>query len=149
MILAGRRINDGMGAYIAQQLVKLLIAQDVAGRRARVGVLGLTFKENVPDLRNSRVPDIVRELASSASRPTSTTRWPTGEAARREYGLALTPLDVLRDWTRWSWRCRIAPISSSARPTSAPCSAPAGILIDVKSALDPDRLLASHGYWSL
>ena len=64
MILAGRRINDGMGAFVAQKLVKLLIAREVPVRRARVGVLGLTFKENVPDLRNSRVPDILRELAS-------------------------------------------------------------------------------------
>ena len=62
VILAGRRINDGMGKYIVESLVKLLIQNNVNPNGARVGVLGLTFKEDVPDLRNSRVFDIVQEL---------------------------------------------------------------------------------------
>ena len=75
VILAGRRINDGMGAFIGQRLVKLLIAADLPVKGAKVGVLGLTFKENVPDLRNSRVPDIRKGAqASSASRPSCMTR---------------------------------------------------------------------------
>jgi UDP-N-acetyl-D-galactosamine dehydrogenase len=62
VILAGRRINDGMGAHIAQRVLKALSRRGRAGQGARIGVLGLTFKEDVPDLRNSRVPDIVREF---------------------------------------------------------------------------------------
>jgi len=62
VILAGRRINDGMGKYIVESLVKLLIQNNVNPNGARVGVLGLTFKEDVPDLRNSKVLDIVHEL---------------------------------------------------------------------------------------
>ncbi|MDD2388868.1 MAG: nucleotide sugar dehydrogenase [Desulfobacterales bacterium] len=62
MILAGRRINDGMGKYIAERTVKMLISANKQVRGARVAVLGLTFKENVPDLRNTRVVDIIREL---------------------------------------------------------------------------------------
>src|SRR5206468_7826189 len=62
VILSGRRVNDGMGAYLAQRVVKLL-ARGAGGRVApRVGILGLTFKENVPDVRNSKVVDIVDEL---------------------------------------------------------------------------------------
>src|SRR5690606_20387717 len=61
VILAGRRINDGMGQMVAQKVVKLLAANGGL-ENAKVGVLGLTFKENVPDLRNSRVPDILEEL---------------------------------------------------------------------------------------
>ena len=63
VILAGRRINDGMGKYVAEQTVKLLVNQEVSVRQARVAVLGITFKENVPDIRNSKVVDIVRELS--------------------------------------------------------------------------------------
>ena len=64
VILAGRRINDGMGAYVAQQTVKQMIANGVQVKGAKVNVLGLTFKENCPDLRNSKVVDVVRELQS-------------------------------------------------------------------------------------
>jgi UDP-N-acetyl-D-galactosamine dehydrogenase len=67
VILAGRRINDGMGAYIAQRTVKMLAGAGCALKTARVGILGLTFKENVPDIRNSKVEDIWRELRTSAS----------------------------------------------------------------------------------
>ncbi|WP_148255201.1 Vi polysaccharide biosynthesis UDP-N-acetylglucosamine C-6 dehydrogenase TviB [Aidingimonas lacisalsi] len=63
VILSGRRINDGMGAYVAGQLVKQMIKQRIHAQGARVLVLGLTFKENCPDLRNTRVIDIIRELA--------------------------------------------------------------------------------------
>ena len=63
VILAGRRINDGMGKYVAEQTVKLMIQQEVNVRQAQVAVLGLAFKEDVPDLRNSKVVDIVAELA--------------------------------------------------------------------------------------
>ncbi|MBV8120068.1 MAG: nucleotide sugar dehydrogenase, partial [Alphaproteobacteria bacterium] len=62
VILSGRRINDGMPGFVAQRLVKLLIAAERPVKGARVGIIGLTFKENVRDLRNSRVPDIVAEL---------------------------------------------------------------------------------------
>ncbi|WP_300019974.1 nucleotide sugar dehydrogenase [uncultured Roseobacter sp.] len=66
VILAGRRINDGMGAYVARQMVKALIARRVHVKGARVLVLGLTFKENCPDIRNTRVIDVIRELQDYA-----------------------------------------------------------------------------------
>jgi UDP-N-acetyl-D-galactosamine dehydrogenase len=69
VILAGRRINDSMGAYLGQRLVKLLVQANLSTKGARVGILGLTFKENVPDLRNSRVPDIVTELRQFGIEP--------------------------------------------------------------------------------
>src|SRR5215813_7517689 len=62
VILSGRRINDGMGGFIAQRLVKLLIAAERPVKSARIGIVGIAFKEDVPDIRNSRVPDIVTEL---------------------------------------------------------------------------------------
>ncbi|MCA1597213.1 MAG: nucleotide sugar dehydrogenase, partial [Chloroflexi bacterium] len=69
VILAGRRINDSMGEHLAQRMVKLLIHADLPVRGARVGILGLTFKENVSDIRNSRVPDIVKELQQFGINP--------------------------------------------------------------------------------
>lgn len=60
VILAGRRINDGMGDFIVNKIIKMMIAQEISIRSAKIGILGLTFKENVPDLRNSKVPDIIK-----------------------------------------------------------------------------------------
>ena len=89
VILAGRRINDGMGAFLAQKLVKLLVNADIPVKGARVGVFGLTFKENVPDLRNSRVPDIVNELKSFGVVPLVHDPEADADEARHEYGLEL------------------------------------------------------------
>jgi hypothetical protein len=74
VILAGRRINDGMGAYVAQKLIKLLIGRDIPVKGAKVGILGLTFKENVPDSATARCRTSSRSSASSASSPSSTIR---------------------------------------------------------------------------
>ena len=63
IILAGRRLNDAMGAYVASELVKLMIKRGVAVAHSRVLVLGITFKENCPDIRNTRVVDVVKELS--------------------------------------------------------------------------------------
>ncbi len=89
VILAGRRINDGMGEYVAQQLIKALIQRDVSIRGSRVLVLGLTFKENCPDLRNTRVVDIVRELQTYGVDVDVYEPWADAEEAKHEYGIAL------------------------------------------------------------
>jgi UDP-N-acetyl-D-glucosamine/UDP-N-acetyl-D-galactosamine dehydrogenase len=89
IILAGRRLNDGMGAYVASQLVKAMIRRRIEVDGARVLVMGLTFKENCPDLRNTRVVDIVRELADYGIRADVHDPLVTAEDARREYGLEL------------------------------------------------------------
>ena len=87
VILAGRRINNGMGPYVAQRLVKLLIHADIAVKGARVGVLGLTFKENCSDLRNSKVPDIVSELGQFGIHPFVHDPVASAKEAKAEYGL--------------------------------------------------------------
>ena len=95
VILAGRRINDGMGAYIAQRTVKLLIGAGVNVKGAKVGILGLTFKENVPDLRNSKIPDIVAELTQYGI--DAMVHDPLGDPkeAHEEYKIEITPLEKL------------------------------------------------------
>jgi UDP-N-acetyl-D-galactosamine dehydrogenase len=93
VILAGRRINNNVGPYIAQKCVKMLTSLDVPLRKAKVGILGLTFKENVPDLRNSKIPDIVAELTQYGI--DAMVHDPLGDAkeAHEEYKIELTSLD--------------------------------------------------------
>lgn len=87
MILAGRRINDNMGQYVVTRLIKNMIGADISPKTARVLVLGLTFKENCPDLRNTRIVDIVTELASYGSTVDVHDPWVNPEEAKAEYGI--------------------------------------------------------------
>ena len=96
VILAGRRINDNMGKYVAETCVKQLIRRDRLVSGARVGILGFTFKENVPDLRNTRVVDIMRELREYGVDPLVHDPQADAAEARHEYGIDLQPLDALR-----------------------------------------------------
>ena len=95
VILAGRRINDGMGKFIAEQTVKHIIKGGGQVRRARVNVLGLTFKENCADIRNTKVVDIVHELESYGVEVFLHDPVADPEEAKHEYGLTLTPWDEL------------------------------------------------------
>ena len=89
VILAGRRINDGMGAYVASQLVKAMLRKRIHVDGARVLVLGLTFKENCPDLRNTRVVDVIDELRDYGAQVDVHDPWADAAEARHEYGLEL------------------------------------------------------------
>jgi UDP-N-acetyl-D-galactosamine dehydrogenase len=88
VILAGRRINDGMGAYVAGQMVKAMLKRRIQVEGARVLVLGLTFKENCPDLRNTRVVDVIAELRDYGVVVDVHDPWANADEARHEYGLA-------------------------------------------------------------
>lgn len=96
MILAGRRINDNMGKYIAERLVKLLIRSGKQVLGSRVAVLGITFKENVPDLRNTKVVDIVRELQDYGINVMVHDPLAAEEEARRYYGIDLLPIEAVK-----------------------------------------------------
>ena len=89
VILAGRRINDGMGAYVAEQVIKLMTHARIQVVDARILILGLTFKENCPDLRNTRVVDIVDELKGYHAHIDLYDPWADPDEATREYGLQL------------------------------------------------------------
>ena len=95
VILAGRRINDGMGKFIAEQTIKHMIASGSYIKGAKVNVLGLTFKENCGDLRNSKVIDIIRELESYGVEVFVTDPQAEPEEAMHEYGVRLLPLAEL------------------------------------------------------
>jgi UDP-N-acetyl-D-glucosamine/UDP-N-acetyl-D-galactosamine dehydrogenase len=89
VILAGRRINDGMGVYVASQLIKAMLKKRIHVDGARVLVMGLTFKENCPDLRNTKVVDVVSELRDYGIEVDIHDPWADPAEARREYGLGL------------------------------------------------------------
>jgi UDP-N-acetyl-D-galactosamine dehydrogenase len=86
IILAGRRMNDGMGAWIASQVVKLMIRKEVIVKNARVLVLGITFKENCPDIRNTKVVDVVKELEQFGCQVDIFDPWANAAEVKHEYG---------------------------------------------------------------
>lgn len=90
MILAGRRLNDGMGAYVVSQLVKHMLHKRIQVEGANVLIMGLTFKENCPDLRNTKIVDIVSELKEYNINVDITDPWCSSEEAEHEYNLSLT-----------------------------------------------------------
>ncbi len=149
VILAGRRINDAMGAFVARKTIELLVAQGHALRSARVGVFGLTFKENVPDLRNSRVPDVLKELQVFGVKPIVHDAMAAPEAAKREYGVRLAATAELEELD-----ALILAVPHRAYLAEGPEAltrrlAPRGVLIDVKAALRPEDAPADALYWSL
>jgi UDP-N-acetyl-D-galactosamine dehydrogenase len=97
VILAGRRINDSMGKYVAENLIKNLIKLDVSVRGARILIMGLTFKENCPDIRNTKVIDIVNELREYGIEPVICDPVASVDEANREYGFNLAHLDDISD----------------------------------------------------
>ena len=149
VILAGRRINDGMGAHLAQRLIKLMVHADVPVRTARVGILGLTFKENIPDLRNSRVPDIIAELRQFGIEPLVHDPIADPKEANKAYGIRLC------DWNEICGmdslvlavghrEYLIQPLADICR-----CVRPGGVLMDVKSVLEEENLPSNIHYWCL
>ncbi len=140
IILAGRRLNDGMGQYIAGEFVRLMIRNDIAVKGANVLVLGITFKENCPDVRNTRVVDIIKELELYEIKPTIYDPWAKPEEVDHEYGIRIVtmlPEDVIYDSmvlavahkdflvTDWTKKIRTG-----------------GIIYDVKGCLDKKMISA-------
>lgn len=148
VILSGRRINDGMGAFVAQKLVKLLISREIPVKRARIGVCGLTFKENVPDLRNSRVPDILEELKQFGIDAHVHDPLANAEEARHEYDVNLTSLSEFHDLD-----ALVLAVAHDAYTEDLKSLLGAvrqgGIIIDVKSAISTDAVRDDLTYWSL
>lgn len=95
VILAGRRINDNMARYVARNAIKLMLQNGMDVPRCRVGVLGVTFKENCPDIRNSKVVDMVREFESWGVEVVVADAWADAEEVQHEYGLNLGVIDAV------------------------------------------------------
>ena len=94
MILAGRRLNDNMALYVAERVVQLMARKKLHIKGARVLVMGLTFKENCPDVRNSKVIDVIRELEKHGATVDAYDPWANPREVKHEYGV--TPVKTLR-----------------------------------------------------
>jgi UDP-N-acetyl-D-galactosamine dehydrogenase len=150
VILAGRRINDGMGKFIAEQTIKHMIAGGSYIKGAKVNVLGLTFKENCGDLRNSKVIDIIHELESYGVDVFVTDAQADVDEAMHEYGVRLVPFGALP-------RADAIVAAVSHREYAALSAddighklVKGGAFIDVKAVFDPDVIRgAGYRLWRL
>jgi UDP-N-acetyl-D-glucosamine/UDP-N-acetyl-D-galactosamine dehydrogenase len=150
VILAGRRINDSMGKHIGEQTVKQMIASDLPVKGADVIVLGLTFKENCPDLRNSKVIDVIRELKSFGVNVLVHDPLATSEEAEHEYGVSLTPWEKLPQAQAIVAAVSHQQYADMGLPKLLEKVAPNGVFVDVKSAYDPAAIRASgRALWRL
>ncbi|KHK03861.1 nucleotide sugar dehydrogenase [Desulfovibrio sp. TomC] len=152
VIPAGRRINDSMAKHVAEVTIKMLIRSECRAACARIGVLGLTFKENVPDLRNTKVVDIIRELCDFRMHVLVHDPMASPEEAREEYGLTLVPCEELRELDALIIAVNHAAFKALSltelatwfRPTVEP------ILIDVKGVFErTEAETAGYRYWRL
>ena len=149
VILSGRRINDGMGGFIAQRLVKLLIAAERPVKGAKIGILGITFKEDVPDLRNSRVPDIIAELRDFGIAALVSDPLADPAEAKREYGVELVALDQLSGLDGLILAVPHRVLAEGGWGRLFATLAPGGIFVDVKSAVASSAVPQGTPYWSL
>jgi len=153
VILAGRRINDGMGKYVAENTVKHLIQADKTVKGSRVLVLGLTFKENVPDIRNSKVIDIVKELKEYQVEVLVHDPVVSPEEARHEYGIELVSLEEAGEVDAVVWAVAHESFRelTPARLKAICCNGNGcGVLVDVKSVLSRAEVEGEGmRYWSL
>lgn len=151
VILAGRRINDNMGKYVAEKAVKMMIAADIQVRKARIAILGLSFKEDVPDLRNTRVIDIINELKDYGVEVLAHDPLADPEEARLHYNIDLVSLKDIedvdavilavshRDYKAMGIE-RIAGLCRNGQP----------ILLDIKAIYEPQTARAAGiNYWRL
>jgi UDP-N-acetyl-D-glucosamine/UDP-N-acetyl-D-galactosamine dehydrogenase len=149
VILSGRRINDGMGGFIAQRLVKLLIAAERPVKGARIGIVGITFKEDVPDLRNSRVPDIVAELREFGIAALVADPLADPAEAKGEYGVELVPLEHFAKLDGLILAVPHRVLAEDGWGKLFAALAPGGVFVDVKSVVARERVPPGTHYWSL
>jgi UDP-N-acetyl-D-galactosamine dehydrogenase len=149
VILAGRRINNSISAYSAQRLVKMLINADLPVRGARVGVLGLTFKEDCNDLRNSKVPDILTELKQFGIDAMIHDPVASAPEAAHEYGLKLTSIDEFTQLDGLILAVSHKQYLEMGQSKILSMVREGGVIVDVKSALDPHKMERGVRYWSL
>ncbi|NBX73294.1 MAG: nucleotide sugar dehydrogenase [Alphaproteobacteria bacterium] len=147
VILSGRRINDGMPHFIAQKMMKLLVSGGAA-MPAKIGILGLSFKENVRDIRNSRVPEIAAELKQFGAEVLIHDPHADPVQARHEYGLTLAPAEALKNLSALVFAVPHKEFLDT-KTTWLQTLAPQGLVADIKSIFTPADLPAHLTYWSL
>lgn len=149
VILAGRRINDAMPEYVGIQILQMLAGAGKSIRRARVGVLGITFKENVPDIRNSKVAALISELAKYNISVKVSDPWADAAETMQEYGVKLVDQAMLTELDLLIIAVPHEKYMSDIVESIPMMMAGDGIVVDLKSAIEPSDLKGSYRYWSL
>jgi UDP-N-acetyl-D-glucosamine/UDP-N-acetyl-D-galactosamine dehydrogenase len=149
VILAGRRINDGMAGFVVQRLVKLLIQAELPVRQARIGILGMTFKENVPDLRNSKVGDMLTELQQYGMAVRIHDPLASAADVEAAFGLAPSPLEAFTDLDALVLAVPHKAYLKLSAGRLFGMLRSGGALLDIKAVLRPDDAPADRLYWSL
>jgi UDP-N-acetyl-D-galactosamine dehydrogenase len=149
VILAGRRINNNVGPYLAQRLVKMLINQGFPVKGAKIGVLGLTFKEDCNDLRNSKVPDILNELRQFGIEPLIHDSRGSAAEAKHEYGLTLNHLEEYANLDGLIVAVSHEEYIQLGQAKLLGMLRDNGCFIDVKSVFSPAAMTRGIRYWSL
>ncbi len=154
IILSGRKVNDGMGAFVADATIKQLILAGKAPKKSKVVILGLTFKENCPDTRNSKVEDIINRLKEYGISPTVADPWANERDAMNEYGVTLTDISEINDAD-----CVILAVAHNEFKAMTydeinklykNCDNSEKVLIDVKSVFDIKQIKKlGYRYWRL
>jgi UDP-N-acetyl-D-galactosamine dehydrogenase len=137
MILAGRRINDGMAAFVANDVIKTMLKRKQSIDRARILVMGFTFKENVPDTRNTKVADLVRTLRDFVAEVVVYDPLADIELAKHEYGVALTNKLPVGSFDTIILAVKHEPIAGMGEDGIKALLAPGGLIYDLKGVLPP------------
>ena len=140
VILAGRRINDNMGKFIAAKTIKLMIQSDINIKNAKIGILGLTFKENCPDLRNTKVVDIIKELTSYGTQVLVHDPMADSREAMEYYGIELCPWEDIKDLDALIIAVPHNQYKKNTVSEFVEKLKPRGWLVDVKSILDKQEV---------
>ena len=150
VILAGRRINNNVAPFLATKMTKLLIENDIPVKRARVGILGLTFKEDVNDLRNSKVPDIMKELSSFGIDAVIHDPHADAAEAMHEYGVKMSKWEDIRNLDGLIIAVGHKTYKEMGQEKLLSLVRHGGVVVDAKSMLDPAQM-GDRGlrYWSL
>lgn len=152
IILSGRRINDDMGKYVAESLVKNLIKTDVAVKGARVAILGFTFKENCPDTRNTKVIDIYKELGEYGIEPIVVDPAADADEAKRLYGITFSDLKDIHDMDAVIIAVAHSQFLELSKEDIAAFFHPAHevkVLMDIKGLFDKKDYQEDYLYWRL
>lgn len=152
IILAGRKVNDSMGEFVADAAIRLMVQAGLAPAKARVGVLGITFKEDCPDVRNSKVEDILKRFTQYGIEPVVCDPWADAQDAKRSYGVDLIPMEEMLNLD-----CLILAVAhkqfkelpvDAVKAMFAEGTDSEKVLVDVKSILDAREFTGYH-YWRL
>jgi UDP-N-acetyl-D-glucosamine/UDP-N-acetyl-D-galactosamine dehydrogenase len=149
VILAGRRINDGMAGHVASKLIQMLARKHRLGPATRVGILGLTFKEDVPDIRNSKVVDLYHALEDYGIKPLAFDPMADKDQMDHEYGITLVDKSELFNLDVVILAVPHCDILATFWNDLPHMIADSGMVCDLRSAVDRSRLPSLIDYWAL